>query len=316
MTVAEDDPWVDVIGADVAKGWIDTYRRSDGRQDRVIIAKRDLARWTRAAKGALVVVEASGGFERPVADALAKAGVACAVVNPARARDFARATGRLAKTDRVDARVLAEMGHRLDLRLVAPPDPDRERLAELVARRDDLVAMIGAETNRAGQARDRAVSRQIASHLRALKAQLLVVDRQIADLVQAAPALAQAAARLGSIKGVGPVVVATLLARLPELGTLSRRQVASLAGLAPHAQDSGLHKGKRRITGGRASVRRVLYLAALTASRFDPTFMAFRQRLQAQGKPAKLALTATARKLLTTLNAIMRTSQNYRPAHS
>ena len=171
--------------------------------------------------------------------------------------------------------------------------------------------MTRAEANRLAQAATADLRRDITSHLRVLKAHLLVVERQMADCVAASTALAQAAARLSTVKGIGPVTAAMLLARLPELGRLDRRRIAALAGLAPQACDSGLRRGQRHIWGGRATVRRALYLAALTASRYDPTLRAFRSRLQAQGKPIKVILTACARKLLTILNAMMRDETDY-----
>ena len=308
MDLAQPTPWVDVIGVDVAKSWIDSHRLSTGQPERVPATKQELARFARRASSCLVVLEASGGYERPLLDALARAGVAYRVVNPRQARDFARATGRLAKTDRVDARVLAEMGRTLALTPSPPPDPERERLAALLARREDLVAMTRAEANRLAQAATSDLRREITSHLRVLKAHLLLVERQMAGVADSAP-LAQAAARLSTVKGIGPVTAATLLARLPELGRLDRRRIAALAGLAPQACDSGLRRGQRHIWGGRATVRRALYLAALTASRYDPTLRAFRSR--ALGKPIKVVLTACARKLLTILNAMMRDGTDY-----
>jgi transposase len=311
MDLAQRTSWVDVIGVDVAKGWIDSYRLSNGQRERVAATRPELARFARRASSGLVVLEASGGYERPLLNALARAGVAFRLVNPRQARDFARATGRLAKTDQVDARVLAEMGQTLALTPSPLPDPERERLAALLARREDLVAMTRAEANRLAQASTSDLRRDIASHLRVLKAHLLLVDRQIADHVAESAPLAQAAARLSTVKGIGPVTAATLLARLPELGRLDRRRIAALAGLAPQACDSGLRRGQRHIWGGRANIRRALYLAALTASRYDATIRAFRSRLQAQGKPTKLILTACTRKLLTILNAMMRDGMDY-----
>ena len=191
MDLAQPTPWVDVIGVDVAKGWIDAHRLSTGQAERVPTTRPELARLARRASSCLVVLEASGGYERPLLDALARAGVAYRVVNPRQARDFARATGRLAKTDRVDARVLAEMGRTLALTPSPPPDPERERLAALLARREDLVAMTRAEANRLAQAATADLRREITRHLRVLKAHLLVVERQMADGVAASAPLAQ-----------------------------------------------------------------------------------------------------------------------------
>lgn len=316
----------DVIGVDIAKGWIDSFTLSSKKHERIPATRPALARFAGAAAGALVVVEASGGYERPLTEALARAGVPCARVNPRQAREYARATGRLAKTDRVDAEVLARMGRALELPPTPPEDLDRARLSDLVARRDDLVATIRAEKNRAGTACDPWLAREIAALLDVLQAHLKAVEDVIAALIETRDRLAAEARRLRSVPGIGPTLAAVLIARLPELGQLDHRKIASLTGLAPHASDSGLHRGKRRIWGGRADVRRTLYLlrgayaaplgprSPLTfiASRYDPTLKAFRKRLEDAGKPAKLAITACARKLLTILNAMVRNNQDYR----
>jgi transposase len=300
-----------IIGVDIAKGWIDVFYLSTAMHERILITKQALARFAKAAKGCLVVVEASGGYERPLTDALAKAGTEYARVNPRQAREFARATGQLAKTDRVDAKILARMGRALDLIPTPPDDPDLARLADLVARRGVLVGQIRAEKNRAETTRDRWIAKEIALLIRVLEAYLAALQAQIATQIETRDALAATSARLCSVPGIGPALCAVLIARLPELGQLDHRRITSLAGLAPHACDSGLHRGKRRIWGGRADVRRALYIAAFIASRDDPTIKAFRKRLQAAGKPVKRAITACARKLLTILNAMVRNGQNY-----
>ncbi len=306
MTMPQDH-----IGVDVSKGWIDVHRLSTGHHERIATSGPELARFARTARGCLVVCEASGGYERPLTEALAKAGATCARVNPRQARDFARATGRLAKTDRVDAAMLAQMGRALELAPTPPTDPARARLVELVARRDDLVATIQAERNRHATTQDPWIARQITALLRVLERQRIAVETQIASHIEARDHLADQARRLQTMPGIGPTLCAALLARLPELGQLDAKKIAALAGLAPHACDSGLHRGKRRIWGGRADVRRALYLAAFIASRYDPTIRAFRKRLQDAGKPTKLAITACARKLLTILNAMMRDQTDY-----
>ena len=301
----------DVIGVDVSKDWIDCHWLSSGRAQRVRSTPALLRRFAATTSGALVVFEASGGYERPLAGALDAAGVAYARVNPRQAREFARASGRLAKTDKVDAAVLAGLGRALAPRPTPPADPAATRLAELVARRDDLVGMRKAETQRLGRAGDAFLRKQIAAHLRLLAGQIARLEAEIEAHLGAAPALAERAARLQGVPGIGPVLAAGLVARLPELGRLDRRAIASLAGLAPHACDSGQMRGRRRIWGGRADVRRMLYLAAFIASRHDPRLGAFRRRLQDAGKPVKLAITACARKLLTILNAMLRHHQTW-----
>lgn len=301
----------DFIGVDIAKGWIDVFYLSASRHERIPTTKQALARFAKAASGSMVILEASGGYERPVTDALAKSGTDYARVNPRQAREFARAMGQLAKTDRVDARVLALMGRALNPAPTVPDDPDTARLADLVARRGVLVGQIRAEKNRAGTTRDDWISKEIALLISVLEEHLVAVEGQIETLIATRDALAAQSARLCSVPGIGPAISAVLIACLPELGQLDHRKITSLAGLAPHATDSGLHRGKRRIWGGRAGVRRALYIAAFIASRYDPALKAFRKRLQDAGKPVKVALTACARKLLTILNAMMKNGKDY-----
>ena len=307
MTVPQD-----VIGVDVAKGWIDIFTLSSRKYERIFTTKQALARFATTAAGAMVVCEASGGDERPLIEALAKAGVACARVNPRQAREFAHATGRLARTDRVDAEALARMRAAISPEPTSPVDPGRARLAELVARRDGLVASIGREKSRARTTADIWITRDIAQLLRAPQAHLKAVEGQIATQIDACAALAGDQRRLITVPGIGPALSAALIAHLPELGQLDHRGIVSLAGLAPHACDSGTHRDKRRVWDGRADVRRTLSLAAFIANRYDLTIRTFRKRLQDAGKPAKTAITACACKLLTILNAMLRNKQDYR----
>ncbi len=298
----------EVIGVDIAKDWIDVHTLSTRQDARIMTTKQALAGFAEMAAGAFVVFEASGVYTRHLSQALDKEGISYACVNPRQAGDFARSTGKLAKTDRLDAQVLAQMGRALNLRPTLPAEPDRVRLADLVARRGDLVAMIGAEKNRAKQAQDAWIGTEIAGLLKVLNDHLQQIESQIEALIDSSKPLAEASQRLRSMTGVGPARGAAILARLPELGTLDRRQIASLA---PHACESGQHRGKRRIWGGRAEVRRSLYLAAFIASRHDPRFKAYRTRLQTAGKPVKLPITACARKLLTILIAMVRDKTDY-----
>ena len=207
---------------------------------------------------------------------------------------------------------LARMGQALELAPTPPKEPDRARLADLIARRNDLGGLIRAEKNRATMARDPWISRQIARILRVLERNLAAVETEIAALLAACKRLNEEARRLRSTPGVGPLVSAVLVARLPELGRLDRRRISALAGLAPHARDSGLSRGERQIWGGRAEVRRAPYLAAFVASGRDPRFKAYRHRLQAARKPSKVAITACARKLLTILKGTARSRDDYR----
>jgi transposase len=304
-----------VIGVDVAKSWIDVCG-PEGREERIAMEPARLGRFARAAAraGALVVFEASGGYDRRLRAALEAAGTAHARVNPAQARQFARATGRLAKTDRVDARLLADMGRRLELTPAVPLPPERQALQALVTRRRQLVDMRKAETTRLKQTADAFARRSIEGHLRRLEREVAAFDAEIAARVAAAPDLRDGARRMRTAPGVGPVVAATLLAEMPELGRLDRRKVAALAGLAPVARDSGTRRGPRAIAGGRPLVRSLLYLAALQASRRDPGLAAFRARLLAAGKTPKQAIIAVARKLLVILNAMFRTGSDFIPA--
>ena len=263
----------------------------------------------KAADVDLVVVEATGGYERGLVCALQAAGLAVARVNPRQAREFAKSMGVLAKTDKVDARTLRDFAdvlarHRDRAKYItAPLDEQRALLAALMTRRRQLVDMRVAEANRLEQAGKAAV-RSIKSVLRTLDKQLVDIDGDIDD--QLDEHFKAQRALLDSVKGVGPVTILTLTAALPELGRLQRRQIAKLAGVAPLADDSGQRTGKRRIWGGRAEVRAVVYMAALAAIRFNPVIGAFHSRLIAAGKPKKVAIVACMRKLLTILNAMLR----------
>jgi transposase len=304
-----------VLGVDVAKDWIDVCDLA-GRIRRIESTPRALKAFAKSAHDALVVFEASGGYDRTLVIAFEAAGVAYARVNPRHAREFARATGRLAKTDRIDARVLAQMGAALKLEPTTPIEPERRRLAELVSRRDDLVAMRVAEKNRLAQTHDPFLRREISAAITAIIRRLTRVEDEIVNHLRAHDELRRLDKRLQSAPGIGPAVASALVARLPELGRLDRRAIAALVGLAPHACDSGRFHGARRIWGGRANVRRVLYLAAFVATRCDPELKAVRQRLTANGKPFKVMLVAIARKLLVALNAAVREDRDYqrRPA--
>ena len=256
----------------------------------------------------LVVVEASGGWERSVHVELSQRGIGVAVVNPTRVRSFARALGQLAKTDPIDARNIAEFGFKIE----PPPQKmvtaARQKLAALVTRRYQLVTIITMEKNRAATAPE-PIDAHIARHLDWLTQELADLDEAINQSLEADDNWQKEAAVLESTPGVGKVTVFTLLADLPELGKLNRQKIAALVGVAPYNRDSGSKRGKRRIFGGRASIRRVLYMATLSASRHNPVIRDFYQRLLAAGKPKKVALTACMRKLLTILNAMMRTGK-------
>ena len=265
----------------------------------------------------LILLEATGGLELDVAIALQLAGYAVAVINPRQARDFARSMGYLAKTDRIDARVLANMGQTLlrrdDLRKLVKPLPDaRQRMLQaLLTRRRQLQAMHVAEQQRASSP-DKRMRRSLNIMLKALDRELARIDKEMHEFI--GEHHAELVALLGSVKGVGRATISTLLAEVPELGELNGREVSALVGVAPINRDSGTMRGKRTIFGGRPQVRKVLFMAALVASRHNPVIKAFYQRLLAAGKPKKLALIACARKLLTILNAMARTRKPFNTA--
>jgi transposase len=303
------------VGVDVAKDWLDVHHPGRGarRIDNAPAAARAFA--ARCAKeGAWVVFEASGGYDHQLRDALEAAGVPFSRINPRQARDFARAMGVIGKTDRVDARMLSELGARLTPARTSPLPPARRALQAQATRRRQLVEMRKQEATRLKQTADAEARADIRAVVALLDRRIARVEARMADLVAADPDLAAVDRRLRTAPGVGPIVAATLIAELPELGRLGRRSIAALAGLAPVARDSGRRSGPRSIGGGRPVVRTILYLAALQASRRAEAFKQFRNRLQAAGKPVKAALIATARKLLVTLNAMLAAEADYRPA--
>ena len=265
----------------------------------------------RAVAPTLLVLEATGGYERPLVAALAAAGLPLVVANPRQIRDFARATGQLAKTDAIDADILALFAERVQPEPRPLSDDATQALDALLTRRRQLLEMLVAERNRLTHARP-AIRRDIAQHVRWLERRLREVDSDLDGAIQSSPVWRAKENLLRSAPGVGPILSRTLIGDLPELGTLNRKQIAALVGVAPLARDSGTLKGKRLVWGGRAPVRAVLYMAALVATQRNPIIRRFYQRLLATGKPKKLALTACMRKLLTILNAMMRTQTTWR----
>ena len=258
------------------------------------------------ARPELIVLEATGGFEQVVAAGLAGAGLPVVVVNPRQIRDFARSMGRLAKTDRIDAEVIALFAERVRPEVRPLPDAAARELDELVTRRRQVIEMMVAEGNRARRLASRRLKKRIDRHLEVLQKELTEIERELDDTIRRSPIWRETEDLLKSVPGIGNATARTLLAELPELGTLGRRQIAALAGVAPFNRDSGTFRGRRMIGGGRAGVRATLYMAALVASRHNPVIAAFYQRLLAAGKPKKTALVACMRKLLTILNAIIR----------
>lgn len=254
----------------------------------------------------VIVIEATGGYERSVVVELAAVGLPVVVVNPRHARDFARATGRLAKTDKIDALMLAQFGLAVEPPQRVLPDEQATAMRELLARRRQVVGMIVAETNRLKQARTDRVRQSVRQVIELLKQQLDQINDDLDGHIQDTPGLRQRRDALRDVPGIGPATARTLLLDLPELGRCSRQQIAALVGVAPINRDSGKMRGKRTTWGGRANVRCALYMATLTASRHHPTIKAYYRRLRDAGKCAKVALIAAARKLLTILNAILR----------
>ena len=264
----------------------------------------------------LIVVEATGGYERRMVAEVSAAGLPIAVVNPTRVRRFADSLGQLAKTDKIDARTIAHFASVVRPPIRALKSEEEEYLGDLLDRRRQLIAMQTAEKNRLHTSRGR-ISEDIKEHLNWLAAKLDELDGEIADMIGSSQEWSEKATLLRSVPGVGPVMTAALLADLPELGTLNRQKIAALVGVAPFNKDSGKKRGKRRIFGGRAAVRRTLYMAALAGTRHNPVIKRFYNHLLDQGKEKKVALTACMRKLLVILNAMVRKQEfwHYDPAH-
>lgn len=296
------------VGIDVSKATLDVFDAAIGRSERIANASAPIAalvaRWRAA--GVFVVFEATGAYDRALRRGLGEAGISFARVNPSRARDFARAAGVLAKTDALDARMLAALAERLGPRAAPPEDPGRERLRLLHRRRDQLVLMRQQERTRASEAQEPEERTGIERHIAWLSAEIKAFELQIRALIASLHHLQAAWRRLRSAPGIGPVAATTLLALMPELGQRSPKSIAALAGLAPLNRDSGTARGKRAIAGGRKRVRDALYMAALAAKRVSPHFARTYDAMIAAGKPPKLALIALARKLLVMLNAMAR----------
>jgi transposase len=302
------------VGIDVSKDRLDVHVLPRGEAFAVTRDGKGLAELVerlRELDCEAVAVEATGGFETVVAAGLAGAGLPVIVVNPAQIRAFAHALGKRAKTDPIDAAVIARFVEATRPEVRPLPSAETLLLADLVARRRQIVDMIGAERQRLKRATAQA-ARSIHRLLKALEKELASLDRDIDDHIRGSPAWAAAQDLLTSVPGVGNLTARTLIAELPELGTLDRRQIAALAGLAPWTRQSGQWRGKSFIGGGRATVRRALFIAAMVAGRYNPTLRAFRQQLIERGKAKKTAIIAVARKLLTILNAIIREQKPWR----
>ena len=295
---------------DVSKGHLEAFVRPTGEHFGVSNDDAGIdslvARLKAPPHPALVVLEATGGFERPLAAALAAAGLPVAVVNPRQARDFARATGRLAKTDRIDAEVLARFAEAVRPVPRAVLDEEARALGEILARRRQIVGMLTAESNRLGAATTTPVRKRIVeAHVRWLEKELARTDRDLDEAIKESPTWREDEELLRGVPGVGPVLARTLLlAELPELGSLAGKQLAALVGVAPLNRDSGTFRGRRTVWGGRTTVRAALYMGALVAVRHNPAIREFYERLLAAGKPKKVALVACMRKLLLVLKTL------------
>jgi len=303
------------VGIDVSKATLDIATLPDGESWTVTNDDPGLAELTArlvALAPVLIVLEATGGFEMLAALTLANVGLPIAVVNPRQVRDFAKAMGQLAKTDALDAGMLADFARRVRPAPRPLPDEAAQLLESLLTRRRQIVDMLTAEKNRLGFARG-PVKRDIRQHIRWLEKRLTDVDGDLQDAITASPLYQAKATLLRSVPGVGQVTTLTLLASLPELGQLSRHQIAALVGVAPMNRDSGTMRGKRMVWGGRAPVRAVLYMAALVGLKHNPVLRAFYERLRAAGKPFKVAATACMRKLLTILNAMLHQHRRWDP---
>jgi transposase len=306
------------IGIDVAKGQLEFACRPTDETGAVANDERgigELVARCQALTPTLIVCEATGGYEAALVAALATAQLPVVVANPRQVRDFAKATGQLAKTDAIDAQILALFAERIRPEPRVLPDEALEALDALLTRRRQLVEMLTAERNRLLVARV-PVRQDLQQHIRFLERRLREADDDLHTAVKASPLWRVKDDLLQSVPGVGRVVSLTLLAELPELGRLSHKEIAALVGVAPLNRDSGTLRGKRLVYGGRAPVRAVLYMAALVASRRNPVIRAFYERLRTAGKPAKVALTACMRKLLTILNAIARDGRPWQPARA
>ncbi len=308
------------VGVDVSKDRLDVAIRPTG--EHFVVARtsqglQDLQARLAALAPTAIALEATGGYETVAAASLAMAGLPVIVVNPAQVRAFAQALGKRAKTDPIDAGVIAHFVEATKPPIRPLPDADTQRLADLVARRSQIIDMMTAERQRQKRLHETHIQKSIARLLAALQKELSSLDADIDDAVRGSPAWRETEDLLVSVPGIGKTIARTLIAELPELGTLDRRRIAALAGLAPWTRQSGQWKGKSFIGGGRARVRAALFMGTMVAARHNPALKAFRDALVAAGKPKLVALIATARKLLTMLNAMLRDRQPWKaPSHA
>jgi transposase len=305
------------VGIDVSKAWLDLAVIPNGNSESFPNDEDGVARLADFVKPVcptLVVLEATGGLETAAVGVLAERGLPVVVVNARQVRDFAKATGKLAKTDAIDARIIARFGEAVQPEIRPLKGPETQELAALSARRRQIVGMMVSEKNRFAMA-SKWARYDIQEHIAWLEKRLDELNAKLDEAIKGSPLWRENDNLLRSVPGVGPVLSATLLADLPELGTLSRRKIAALVGVAPLNRDSGLFRGRRKVWGGRANIRSVLYMSAMTASRFNPTIKELYLRLCNSGKQHKVAITACMRKLLTILNAMIRDRSPWYPSH-
>jgi transposase len=302
------------VGIDVSKATLDIYFRPMGKAVKVTNDEAgisDLVEQLKTVEINLIVLEATGGLETEVIIQLQTALLPVAMINPRQGRDFAKATGRLAKTDAIDAQILAHFGEAMKPSVLAIESESARQLSELVSRRRQLVEMRTAEKNRSSRARGKALA-NIQAHLEYLEQTIKEVNQEIEQLNQNNQSSIDKINLVKTVPGIGPIISTTLVADLPELGQLTAKQIARLVGVAPINHDSGQHQGKRRISGGRGHIRAALYMGAVVAMRHNPIIKAFYDRLVERGKSKKLALTACVRKMLVILNAMVRANQPWK----
>jgi transposase len=307
------------VGVDVSKERLDMVVSGTGEIRSFGNNDADIAKattWLRRVNPTIIVMEATGGMEVYLYIALQEANLPVAVMNPRQIRDFAKSMGILAKTDKVDAKVLAHYAATIKPEARTSPDEQARQLGALVTRRRQLGEMIVAETNRAGATRDKVMKQRIHAHIDWLKQELANIDKDISGAIKENPVWHATDKLLQSVPGVGPVSSATLIAELPELGILGRKKIAALVGVAPFNRDSGKRRGERSIWGGRCKVRQSLYMATLSATRFNPIIRTFYERLVATGKKKKVALTACMHKLVTILNAMLKHNSHWSCDHA
>jgi len=309
-----DNTITSFVGIDVSKATLDVHINPDGRRLTTSNNKRGFAKildLLPEPQTCLVVMEATGCYHKPLAEALLQAGHRVAVANPRQVRDFARSLGILAKTDKIDAAVIARFAEQAKPRTMTMTSEKQAQIVELVARRRQLVDLRTAEKNRSETIRVKAVKKSVDRVLKVLNGQIDTITKDIISLVKSDDDWNDQADLLLSVPGIGAITVATLLADLPELGKLNRQEISALVGLAPFNRDSGKFRGKRSIWGGRSTVRCALYMAVLSAKQHNPTIAAFFERLKVEGKPFKVAMTACMRKLLVILNTMVKTNTHW-----